>query len=137
MRTPILDRFVRHIAPQENGCWLWTAQIKRDGYGRLRDGYRMRLAHRISYELFIGPVPEETIDHLCRNRACVNPDHLESVTMRVNILRGFGIAMLHKRQTHCKNGHPFDGENTYMWHGYRHCRACNLAIKTATRRRIK
>jgi len=79
------------------------------------------------YEHFVGPIPDGFhIDHLCRNRACANPAHLEAVPPRVNILRGVGMSAIHARQTHCVNGHPFDAENTLILpDGERCCRTCN------------
>src|SRR5262245_21521692 len=75
------------------GCWQWMGEVTKNGYGRIYWGYKHRPAHRVAYEAYRGPIPEGmTIDHLCRNRACVNPAHLEPCTIRVNTLRGFGRA---------------------------------------------
>ena len=98
------DRFWAKVdrgGPDE--CWLWTAHIDRDGYGRFeRIG-----AHRWAYEFAIGPIPDGMqIDHLCRVRRCVNPAHLETVTLAENVLRGQGVTAQQARQTHCKRGHP-------------------------------
>ena len=86
-------------------------------------------AHRVSYQLVVGEIPEGlTLDHLCRNPSCVNPDHLEPVTTKENILRGVSKIAQQARQTHCKRGHPFDEENTMIVRGSaRQCRACNKA----------
>src|SRR5687768_9248591 len=112
---------LRLLGPDE--CWEWPGFRDRDGYGRLYwPTINTRAAHRVAYELFVGPIPEGLqLDHLCRNRACVNPRHLEPVTQAENARRG-AIA----QKTHCANGHPFDGDNTY-WRssGHRTCRACN------------
>lgn len=111
-----LDKF---ISPEPNsGCWLWTGGT-RQGYGLYTEydaasvpTRKTRNAHLVVYELLVGPVPAGfQLDHLCRNRICVNPGHLEPVTQRENVLRGEGVAALRARRTTCKNGHPlvFDG----------------------------
>ncbi len=113
-------------------CWPWTGQIHiREGYGYMP--FRVlgtRLVHRIIYRLCIGPLPEKlVIDHLCRNRTCCNPAHLECVTTGENVRRGMGPAAINNRKTHCKNGHEFDLANTllrkYSYGIHRHCRACD------------
>lgn len=84
------------------------------------------LVHRKVYELLVGPIPDGmTIDHLCRNRKCCNPDHLEVVTMRENVLRGTGPTAEKYRQTHCIRGHLLSGDNLYITpQGRRECREC-------------
>lgn len=103
------------------GCWEWTGAKNAGGYGVCRG----QQAHRASYELLVGPIPAGLqLDHLCRNRACVNPDHLEPVTRKVNILRGEGVAAKNARKTHCLNGHELTGHNLIQHKGGRECRAC-------------
>lgn len=128
-RRPVSDRLWSHVT-KGPGCWVWTGFL-RNGYGRLKTGQgdETVAVHRLSYELLVGPIPAGLeIDHLCRNRACVRPDHLEPVTSRENVLRGVSPIASFARQTHCKRGHPFDDNNTYLWRGRtalsRHCRAC-------------
>lgn len=114
----------------DDECWPWRGPNIPSGYGRFvsRDGNVA--AHRHAYVLTNGPIPDGlVVDHLCRNRACVNPDHLEPVTHRTNILRGVGTGATNALKTHCSKGHPFSGENLVIrksrWgDGRRSCRQC-------------
>jgi hypothetical protein len=108
------------------GCWEWTAS-KAHGYGQF--GVRagdVRMAHRYAYEYLVAPIPVDLqIDHLCRNRRCVNPAHLEPVTLVENVMRGIGPGAVNARKTHCLHGHAFDEANTYTdKSGRRQCRTC-------------
>jgi len=99
-------------------CWHWTGAKNNLGYGQLRVEGRTRYAHRVFYEDFIGPIPEDReIDHLCRNPSCVNPAHLEPVTHRENMRRAI-------QKTVCKRGHPYDDVYIRPDNGARQCRAC-------------
>ncbi len=99
-----------------DGCLVWTGPLDKDGYGRMAYDGTTRLVHRIYYALTVGPFPKNlTLDHLCRNRACCNPAHLEPVTTQVNILRGTGAPARNRRKTHCLRGHPFNEANTYLY----------------------
>lgn len=111
-------------------CWLWQHRLDNDGYGRIKVGGRAGVpaaAHRVSYAEHVGPIPAGfQIDHLCRARSCVNPDHLEPVTGRVNTMRSpIAPAAINARKTHCIAGHALVGSNLYTsTAGYRYCRSC-------------
>jgi hypothetical protein len=126
---PVL-RFRRFVRPVlETGCWLWTGSLDSHGYGKFSIKHRSIPAYRFSYETFVGPRPPgATLDHLCRNRRCVNPAHLEPVANRINILRGVSPAAVNAHKTHCKTGHPFDSANTRITRqGHRECITCRNA----------
>lgn len=109
-----------------SSCWLWTGSRDRHGYGSLYWSGSTRRAHRVAYEIAVGPIPEGLdLDHLCRTRACVRPDHLEPVDRRTNLLRGEAIQARNARKTHCVRGHEFTIENTARrQNGARRCREC-------------
>ena len=109
--------------PDLGPCWEWTGARHNKGYGIFWRQGRSHYAHRIAYEILVGPIPEGLeSDHLCRNHACVNLLHIEPVTRSVNTLRG---DHWQRRKTHCPQGHPYTPENTYLKpNGWRLCRAC-------------
>jgi hypothetical protein len=125
-RRPIEDRLLAKLR-YEHGCWIFYGALTK-GYGEIgTGGHRGRpaYAHRVAYESFVGPIPAGYhIDHLCREPRCCNPQHLEPVPHGENILRGSTFSARNKAKTHCVNGHAFDDENTYTWHGQRKCKQC-------------
>lgn len=134
----MLGRFVAKVSMPDDpdDCWLWTAHKVHDGYGKFWLDGRHVLAHRVSYEWLVGPIPDGLqIDHLCRVRHCVNPAHLEPVTQRENLLRGETILAANAAKTHCPSGHAYDDENTCVSGGWRYCRACNRERMRAYRAR--
>lgn len=152
-RMDTKERFWAKV--EKRGCWLWTG-VKSAGYGMLtpRGKGSTMSAHVFAYEMLVGPVPDGLeIDHLCRNRACVNPEHLEPVTHKVNCRRGkmtpqerFKLKQplpepkprgaFNAAKTHCPKGHPYDEENTYYRKGNKNLREC-LTCKRAAQRRWK
>lgn len=137
---PLLDRLLDNGVPGWGGCILWIGHLNANGYGTISVDGVPRLAHRVAYELLVGPVPEGMpLDHTCHNREttcpggpkclhrrCINPGHLEAVTQRENLLRSpRALTSVNARKTHCHVGHPFDEANTYYrTRGGRQCRQC-------------
>lgn len=128
-RLPLAEKLERYSTPEPNtGCVLWLGHLCH-GYGQVRDGKRLRLAHRAAYELANGPIPEgQFLDHLCRQTACINPRHLEPVTNAENIRRGkLGVL-----KTTCAQGHPYTPENVGKGpKGHRYCKICHSAVMAA------
>lgn len=122
----VFSRLADKVLFMPDGCISFIGGLDRQGYGEVNAGPgRSKFAHRIAYEAIRGPVPAGLdLDHLCRNRRCVNPFHLEAVTHRLNVLRGVGPSALHAKKTHCKSGHPLSGANLYIYCGHRMCRTC-------------
>lgn len=128
--TPLERVLARVVVDEATGCILWTGPLNDWGYGKVWVDGRSMQVHRAVYEGFVGPIPEGlTIDHVyawgCRHRHCVNPAHLEAVTIRENLMRGQTQAATNAAKVSCIHGHPFDEANTYVYaDGRRTCRTC-------------
>jgi len=111
-------------------CWTWLGPLGETGYPYGTHEGRVRRMHRVVYELLVGPIPDGLqLDHLCRNRSCVNPEHLEPVTGRENKLRGDTVNARNAHKTHCDHGHLLSGRNVAVYQGKRQCRACDARRK--------
>ena len=136
-------RFLEKIDDTKNSCWIWTSTKSKKGYGYFTLNRKLIRAHRLSYELFKGDIPKGLqLDHLCRNRGCVNPEHLEPVTQSVNSKRGLTglINNPQTNKTHCKNGHKFDEENLTEYtrkFGHRRCKICNREYQKVYQRNLR
>lgn len=132
------EQFMARTEPGPNGCIHWTGNVLR-GYGRVtKNGGANERAHRVAYKLFRGPIPDGLVlDHLCRNKRCVNPEHMEVVTIGENVLRGGSVPAQNARKANCVRGHPLVGGNLYTemdrdGRTHRRCRTCRS--KTSSER---
>lgn len=139
-----LERFWSRVDRSDpSGCWLWTRATNNKGYGSVNLYHHPVGAHRVAYELLVGPIPEGLVlDHVvargCTSRACVNPAHLEPVTNSENLRRTVFFNRANGRKTHCPEGHPYTPENTYrQGNGARECRECRRERSRAYRVRLK
>jgi len=136
-----MDRVIEKVALSEQDCGLWLASTNQQGYGQVWIGskrertWRLRRAHRVTYEHFRGPIPDGLqLDHLCRTPRCVNPWHLEPVTQRENTRRGQAPTMVWHLTNTCKRGHSL--EDAYLQNGgQRYCRTCKRTAAKAYRKR--
>lgn len=131
MAKSIIDKILGSFYVDKS-CWVWTGSINpTSNYGRVYFDSKQNMAHRVMYELLVGDIPNGLqLDHLCRNRSCVNPEHLEPVTIRQNLLRSnITNATINKNKTHCSSGHEFSKKNTYNRKdkNSRECRICRKA----------
>ena len=133
----LLGRFFDRISPEPNsGCWLWLGAMTVAGYGVFNLGARSNrmLAHRWAYIQKYGAILGGLeMDHKCRVRSCVNPDHLEAVSHRENILRGIAPAAQHAKKTHCPAGHDYN----HVRRGSRECKICHATQERERKRRLR
>lgn len=131
-----LDRLMARVDMVESGCWEWLGSLNPGGYGQMYLYGKTIGAHRASFILHRGEIPKGLdLDHLCRNRKCVNPDHLDPVTRSENLRRG-DTGKWSRAKTRCDQGHAYDDENTYIDpRGYRGCRICRSEANTRHRRK--
>jgi hypothetical protein len=119
-------------------CWEWVASKFHAGYGKFRWNGKATTAHKMAWTALVGPVPAGLeLDHLCRNRGCCNPAHLEPVTHRENTLRGETLAALHASRTHCPSGHPYDVDNLRARKTGRDCKTCHRDREYRRRARLR
>lgn len=137
----MIDRFLSRFVEDATGCWTWLGSLDRYGYGgfwvKEDGGWVKHKAHRVSYWLFVGPIPDGLqIDHLCRNRRCVNPAHLEPVTQQENARRSEQAT-----RTSCSAGHPYTPANTAYrsrnGRPARVCRACDRLRHQVLRHQVQ
>lgn len=127
------SRFWQKVQPT-GYCWEWTAHRTKNGYGRVSFRGKSLVAHRVAYELLVGPIPKGMqVDHLCRNRGCVNPDHLEPVTPRENAIRAFSPAGIAVRTGVCQRGHSMDDAYRTKRADGKVVRRCRPCVRAAQR----
>lgn len=136
---PVTKRIERMTKVDDHGCWIWQGAPTNAGYGAMTIAQGRKPAHRVSYETYVGPIPDGlVIDHLCRVRMCVNPAHLEAVTQRENVMRSpIAIGALNAAKTHCPQGHEYTPENTTVFRKLPNTtgRRCKTCIKRRDSRR--
>jgi hypothetical protein len=137
MKT-LLSRFEEKYMPEPmSGCWLWTGWVGKHGYGLMKIDGKHKLAHRISHELLIGEIPAGLdIDHLCKTRCCVNPQHMEPVTRGENARRA-DPGRFNRAKTHCPKGHEYTPENTRLEFSRRSFGRICVTCKIESLRRLR
>lgn len=136
----VFDTYVNKL-DGDNACWEWTGHVRTDGYGLVRRNHKNHVAHRWVYETIKAKVPADLqLDHLCRNRKCCNPSHLDPVTHRENQLRGETFGAFNAAKTHCPRGHELVGDNlvtSALKRGQRTCAKCaSICAMNSAKRRL-
>ncbi len=136
LENNIEQRFWSKVQKTDN-CWLWLGCLDGTGYGRIFwKNHKMLQAHRFAYELLVDKIPENLqCDHICRNRSCVNPAHIELVTNKINTLRGISFAAENFKKTHCPKGHILSDDNIYPSIKKRGKRSCKICQRGRNKRR--
>lgn len=128
------ERFFQYVHKAPSGCWEWTGGLDPNGYGKWSWQGKTIATHRLSYWVHAGPIPEGAVlDHLCRNRKCCNPEHLQPISIAENTLRGESDAAKNKYKQTCGKGHPLVGENLYVRPDTQ-ARMCRTCMRQATQR---
>lgn len=144
IKRDIEDLISRRVEKMPNGCWEWRGHVMPNGYGVIYISHsplRRTTAHRFFYSRLVEKVlPKFHVDHLCRNRMCVNPQHLRQVSVKVNVLTGIGLSAENSRKTHCKKGHPLSGDNLRITQGkygpQRICLVCSRKYERERHRKM-
>ena len=134
------ERFFALVSKTDGGCWLWQGKLTKYGYARIYVDGHMIFAHRVSYVISNGNIADgKCLDHLCRNRSCVNPNHLQAVSIGENVLRGQGLSVQNLLKKYCPRGHELAGTNLIRSKSCRTCRICRnkLAIDRKRERQAR
>ncbi|NUP33639.1 MAG: HNH endonuclease [Streptomycetaceae bacterium] len=139
MNAPLLTQVLDRCVETDEGCWLYTGRLLPNGYGVVSESRKTVYVHRLTFGYFKADIPDGlVIDHLCRNRACCNPEHLDAVTQRVNVHRGDSHVAQQAKKRKCIRGHDLSGDNVRVSRsGKRECKTCHRARQLDRTRRMR